>query len=152
MDEDSGIPPMAVSRWLKGVRQSSLVFWKGLVTLSTMRATDVSSCRVSSLSPRKAVFDCSARDKEETWQKETSERRSEAQAYIRPLRNNMPFGSILAINSFAQNCRTFRCPDGLFHSENVFPDLQVSFARPCEHFWDHPQISGLWASLRIVKK
>ena len=48
------------------------------------------------------------------------ERRSEAQAAGSA---NRPFGSILAINSFARNCRAFRCPGGLFHSENAFPHL-----------------------------
>ena len=40
----------AVSRRLEGVRKSSLVFWKGLVALPDMSATDVSFRHVSSLS------------------------------------------------------------------------------------------------------
>ena len=81
----SNTPP-AVSRWLKGVRKSSLVFWKGLIALSNISSTDVSSCLLSSLSRPEPFFDCSARDKEETWQEETSVELM-LQSAMRPFQN-----------------------------------------------------------------
>ena len=59
----------AVSRWLEGIKQSFLVFWKGFIALPNMNFADLSPCHVSSLSRADGLF---FSDREEKWQEETS--------------------------------------------------------------------------------
>ena len=60
--------------------------WKGLITLSNMSATDVSSCHVSSLSRAEQSKTAFLGDKEETRQEETSVERM-LERVTRPVQN-----------------------------------------------------------------
>ena len=80
----------AVSRWLERIKQSFLVFWKGLIALPNMNFTDLSPCHVSSLSRADRLF-CS--DREEKWQKETSVELMSGSA-LRPFQNTKKFSPI----------------------------------------------------------
>ena len=80
----------AVSRWPEGVKQSFLVFWKGLIVLPNMNFTALSPCHVSSLSRAEGLF-CS--DKEEKWQEETSVELISGSA-LRPFQNTQKFSPV----------------------------------------------------------